>query len=153
MTQPISSFSGKYHFLSNFYPCSIKWEGIIWPSTEHAYQAAKSNDPQIRQRILEAATPAIAKKMGKKVLMRPDWDSIRRSVMLRLVSVKFFGDVLLKEELWKTGDLLLIEGNWWGDTYWGICQGAGENHLGKILMIVRDLITAEYGTFDKALMS
>jgi len=132
-----------YFFLSNFYPYSISYEGITYPSNEHAYQAAKSLDDGVRKEIMRCGSAAAAKKMGQQVILRPDWNQIKLKVMEDLVRAKFLSPgVALKFSLWNTGDALLIEGNYWHDRYWGQCFCAkhnweGENHLGEILMKVR----------------
>jgi N-glycosidase YbiA len=127
---PIDSFKGEYAFLSNFYPFGSK-------SLEHFYQAFKTEDSEMQLRILSAPTAAQAKKLGKQAALRGDWDEIKDEIMLKLVRYKFTV-WHLREALLATGDRELIEGNWWGDTYWGVCKGKGENRLGKILMQVRD---------------
>lgn len=79
-----------------------------------------------------------AKKLGKLVTIRPDWDEIKVEVMYEIVKAKFHYNPDLREMLLATEDAELIEGNWWGDTFWGVCKGQGLNNLGKILMRVRD---------------
>lgn len=134
----INKFDGQFAFLSNFFPCVIIGEDeIVYPSVEHYFQAQKTNDLIQRQKIAEAQTPGIAKRMGRKVVLRSDWEEVKDKVMLFAVRQKFkdprFGSLLLA-----TGDAELIEGNYWGDTYWGVdINKGGENHLGKILMQVR----------------
>lgn len=132
----ISQFSEQYAFLSNFWPCKINYEGTVYDSAEHAYQAAKSLLPWERQCIAAASTPGKAKRMGRKVTLRPDWDDVKIQVMSDIVSIKF-QDQELAEMLLATGDEELVEGNHWNDTFWGICRGQGTNWLGKILMQVR----------------
>jgi ribA/ribD-fused uncharacterized protein len=136
MTNEINSFSGDYRWLSNFYPCLIEYEGKFYPSVEHAFQAAKTTDEHMRLRIGAAATPGRAKRLGRKVALRSDWDVVKLEVMATLVRIKF-ADPDLGKLLNDTGAAELIEGNTWGDTFWGVCRGVGENHLGKILMEVR----------------
>ncbi len=131
----IDKFEGKYRFLSNFYPSKITVV-FDYPTVEHAYQAAKCVLPIDRVNISHAATPGQAKRLGRKVLMLDNWDNIKLDVMKDLVYQKFSNDPLLSMLL-DTGDAELIEGNTWGDVYWGVYQGMGENHLGKILMQVR----------------
>lgn len=134
----IDKFDGKYRFLSNFYNGWVVYDGDIYHTVEQAYQAAKTLSLKEREKIQLAKTAAEAKKLGKKVTMRPDWDNIKLSVMEGLVKDKFVNSPILKDWLLDTGDEELVEGNWWGDTFWGVCKGVGENHLGKILMKVRD---------------
>lgn len=132
----ITSFSGVYRFLSNFWPCSIGYYGIVYPSVENAYQALKCVDPEDRRRFVDA-TPGLAKSLGKTVELRPDWDLVKLFFMRELVAQKFRNDEDLKVRLKNTGDQELVEGNTWGDKFWGVCKGQGQNHLGKILMEVR----------------
>ena len=84
-----------------------------------------------------AETPGLAKKLGRKATIRPDWEKIKLPIMEYLLRQKF-GDKTLKALLIGTGDAELVEGNMWGDTYWGVCKGKGENHLGKLLMKIRE---------------
>lgn len=123
--------------MSNFYPVSIEYEGLIYPSVEHAFQAAKTVSVYQRAGILEAPTPTLAKRMGKQVTLRPNWEDIKIRVMESLIKQKFQHKEL-KEKLLATGNEELIEGNWWGDTFWGVYKGKGFNYLGKILMKIRE---------------
>lgn len=130
-------FRGPYEFLSNFYPCKIMWEGIEYPSTEHAYQASKTLDENMRRVIAAAETPRRAKRLGKSVSVRKDWDKVKLGIMEGILRVKF-SQPLFKLKLLNTGDTLLEEGNTWGDTFWGVCNGIGENNLGILLMKIRE---------------
>lgn len=138
----ILEFKKQYSFLSNFHPCDVEFEGKIYPSTEHAYQAAKTLNNDEREIIRTVSTAKEAKKMGKVVSLRPDWEEVKLDVMLNLCRKKFKGSEELKQKLLDTGGAVLQEGNWWGDRFWGIDikTGIGENHLGKILMKIRDEI-------------
>lgn len=133
---PITKFSGKYRFLSNFFPCNIKddyW--LVYPSVEHAFQAAKSLDRKIRECFLNGSAGE-AKIKGRRVEIRGDWEQVKVSVMKEFLRQKFTQEPL-KTKLLETGDALLVEGNTWGDTFWGVCNGEGQNMLGKLLMEVR----------------
>lgn len=141
--EPIASFEKEYRFLSNFWPCEIRYGGFTFPSTEHAYQAAKTLDMEDRRRISLAKTPGEAKKMGRAVTMRPDWDDVKEQVMRQLLLIKF-GDPILMTRLKDTGTRELIEGNHWGDFYWGVCGGRGLNKLGKLLMLLRSSYSSVY---------
>lgn len=133
----IDSFRGDFGFLSNFYESSIWINGDRYPSVEHAYQAAKAGDEVTKKMIREAKTPGIAKKLGQSCQLPYDWDTKKVSVMRDLVREKF-KNPLLRSLLLATGDAVLVEGNHWNDRFWGVCRGAGQNWLGKILMEVRD---------------
>lgn len=133
----IDDFHGENRFLSNFHPSPFIWDGEAWPTVEHAYQAMKSKDPKYRANILSNAKPFTAKEKGQRVVLRQDWYHIRINVMTQCVRAKFFQIPELAKLLLATGEQELIEGNTWDDAFWGVCKGKGENHLGKILMKVR----------------
>lgn len=135
----ITKFEGEHRFLSNFYAVKIEYAGLVYPTVEHAYQAAKSDSVAERMFIARAETPGKAKKIGKMLALRPDWESVKDNVMLALLFEKF-EQPDLAQRLLNTGESLLIEGNTWGDKYWGVCDGEGLNKLGKLLMFVRDHI-------------
>lgn len=134
--ETISRFDGQYSCLSNFYPSPIQIEERLYATVEHAFQAMKTLDENDKDSICAAATPGIAKRMGRKVKLRSDWEDIKLEVMKNLLFSKF-GDPVLLEKLKLTGNANLIEGNTWGDRFWGVCDGVGENHLGKLLMQIR----------------
>jgi len=133
----INRFDKEYSFLSNFYSSPIWDDGIVYPTVEHYFQAMKTLDPNQRRTISMAATPGIAKRMGRKVQLRKDWEQVKEHYMLFALRQKFL-DPTLKERLLATGDTYLEEGNTWHDTYWGVCNGVGENRLGYLLMQVRE---------------
>lgn len=133
----ITNFRGRFRFLSNFWPVDIIFEGDAYPSVEHAYQAAKTLHKDDRDVIRRANTPGIAKRLGKKVPMRDDWDEVKLTIMRELLIQKFKSKTL-RSRLRELADVQLIEGNYWGDTFWGVCKGKGENRLGKLLMEIRD---------------
>ncbi len=135
----IDSFEGPNHFLSNFFPVVVERLGVVFPSVEHAYQAAKSHDPRTHATVAAASTAGAAKKIGRMLELRSDWDNVKLGVMRDLLHQKFTHPEL-RRLLLATGDALLIEGNWWGDTYWGVCKGEGLNHLGLLLMEVREML-------------
>lgn len=135
----ISSFEGRWAFLSNFYPVVIEHDGIKYPSLEHAYQAMKTLDHVTRLRISREPTAAGAKARGNRlppILKRSEWPEIKVNVMLVLLRMKFFREGLA-QQLMDTMPHDLVEGNDWNDTFWGVCHGQGENQLGKLLMQVR----------------
>jgi len=133
----IDSFRDEHEFLSNYFPSRIEYRGLVYPTVEHAYQAAKTADPQVRERIRSAATPDESKEIGRAHCDRPDWEDVKLPVMYDLTVLKYT-DPELRKRLLSTGDATLVEGNDWGDSFWGSCAGTGDNHMGKILMRVRD---------------
>lgn len=134
----IDSFKGNYRFLSNFYPSKVNFDGIEFPSVENAYQAAKNFDRE-RRLLFVNLTASQAKKEGKRIIIRPDWDEVKIAIMTNLVEEKFTKNLDLLQKLLETEDAELVEGNSWGDVFWGVCKGKGQNHLGKILMQVREM--------------
>ena len=132
----IDSFTSQHRFLSNFEPARVTLDGLVYRTVEHAYQAAKTEDFAERSRVWAAPSAAAAKKLGRRVTLRPDWECVKLGVMEDFLRQKFRYDPL-KSQLRATGDALLVEGNAWGDTYWGVCCGVGENHLGRLLMKIR----------------
>jgi ribA/ribD-fused uncharacterized protein len=137
----INIFRGQYRFLSNFEGPEIEFEGLRYKTLEAAFQAAKTTDPAEKLYIQSLPTPGQAKRAGRRVTLRPDWESVKLSVMETLLRQKFsqgpWGEWLLATE-----DEDLIEGNTWGDIFWGVCGGIGENHLGILLMKIRTELRA-----------
>lgn len=145
----INSFRGEYRFLSNFIHSPITIEihadlteipksvEITYPTVEHAYQASKSGKLADWYRFREFDSPGQAKRAGKLVKLRNNWHEIKLDMMSGLINAKFDQNPELAKLLIATGDEELIEGNTWGDVYWGQDSGRGENNLGKILMEVR----------------
>jgi ribA/ribD-fused uncharacterized protein len=128
-----------YEFLSNFHPATVRLDGAEYPTVEHAYQAAKTLDVLEREHVRSAATPALAKERGRQVTVRPHWNDLKVAVMRDLLAQKF-SDPVLCERLAATAPLELIEGNTWGDRFWGVYEGEGENWLGRLLMEIRDAV-------------
>lgn len=141
----IDSFDGDYFFLSNFYPSPIvgKDDGISYPTVEHYFQAHKVMDLEEREKIAGARTPGLAKRAGRAVELRPDWEKVKIGIMWDALKLKF-ADPELKAKLLSTGNTELIEGNTWHDNYWGNCHcpkcinKVGYNQLGGLLCVVRE---------------
>ena len=135
----VYGFDGPYAFLSNFAPSPIEHEGVLYPTVEHAFAACKTFDRQKRVEIAAAATPGRAKRLGRAVPLRADWEEVKTDVMLALVRRKFDGHPSLLRQLIATGSAELVEANGWHDRVWGVdrATGLGENRLGIVLMIVR----------------
>jgi ribA/ribD-fused uncharacterized protein len=133
--EPICKFVGDWRFLSNFYDRPLIFDGIAYRSSEAAYQAQK--DPAIAKEFADLS-PTDAKALGRWVTPRADWNEARVEVMRRVLRAKFDQNLDLWAKLVATAPRRLIEGNTWGDTFWGRCRGKGENWLGKLLMELRD---------------
>ena len=140
MPDIITRFRGPFKFLSNLYSTPITYKGHTYCCLEAAYQAQKSLDPAIQERFTNIRLPYKSRGMGQSIkTIRPDWFDIRISIMEELLYIKF-SHPQLKEWLQCTGQSKIVECNTWGDTFWGIYNGVGENHLGTLLMKVRDTL-------------
>lgn len=140
MSNAITEFKDDNSFLSNFYIAPVVYQGVRFENSEAAYQAAKCPN-----RMLEfcGLTPSEAKKLGRRVVLRIDWEEVKFGVMYQACKAKFTQNPDLAQKLIATGDAELVEGNTWGDRIWGVCDGVGENNLGKILMRIREELTKE----------
>lgn len=134
--EKIASLRGKYGFLSNFYDAPIEYNGVVYKSSECAYQAEKCADEGEKAKFAEYDAKE-AKKMSHRIKMRPDWPEVKLGIMREILYAKFTQHPNLAQKLLETGDLYIEEGNKWKDTYWGVCDGVGENNLGKLLMEIR----------------
>jgi ribA/ribD-fused uncharacterized protein len=140
----IIEFRGEYRWLSNFAEAEVEWEGRKFSTTEAAYQAAKTTIVEEIEYVQQAPTPGRARRRGQKVTMRDDWDEVKISVMRHLLEQKFripeYRDLLLA-----TGGHHLMEGTTWKDAFWGVSldTGMGTNHLGRLLMDIRDQLYKE----------
>lgn len=144
MVTEITSFQGCYRFLSNFFPALVRFEERWYTSVEHAYQAAKTLDEETRLVVCNLPTPGSAKRVGRHLKLRDGWEEMKLSVMESLVREKFKLHEL-RNMLVETHPAYLVEGNTWHDNFWGVClcnetceSSDGLNHLGKILMKVRE---------------
>ena len=138
----IKGFFSDYRFLSNFWPAPSAYQGVIYPTSENAYQAAKVVEHQ-RQEFVDVR-PETAKSLWKSphffrtTKTKEGWDAIKYDVMLEIIVSKFLKNRDLRKKLMETNCKFLEETNWWRDTYWGVCKGTGENKLGRLLMNTRD---------------
>lgn len=135
----INCFTGKYFFLSNFYEAPVIYNGVCYGSNEAAYQAQKTTDENKRLEF-HSLNPSRAKSLGRRLILRPDWEDIKTQVMYEICFAKFTQNKHLGNKLIETGNSYLEEGNTWGDKVWGTVDGDGENRLGEILMKVREQI-------------
>lgn len=138
----ITSFRGEYFFLSNFYPAKVTYDGMEFKNNEAAFQAAKC--PERAKEFCNLGASE-AKRLGRKVKLRKDWEKIKVQVMYDICTAKFTSNPDLMIKLLNTKDEILIEGNNWGDRTWGVCNGVGKNVLGKILMLIRKELNEKQG--------
>lgn len=130
----IRGFSEPEHrFLSNFEPAAVMLDGLLYHTVEHAYRAAKTTSVHERLRVSACTTPGRAKRAGRQVTMRPDWDRVKVMIMADLIKQKFT-HLHLREQLLLTGDAHIVEFNTWGDKFWGVTDSGGDNMLGRLLM-------------------
>lgn len=140
----INKFRGKYYFLSNYYESPVEYNGITYLNNEAAFQAQKTTD--INERIkFSNLDPSEAKKLGRKISLRKDWEEVKENYMYKIVKAKFAQNLDIKQKLIDTYPNELIEGTTgWHDNIWGNCEChrckniVGQNKLGKILMKVRE---------------
>ena len=133
----IREFIDAYAFLSNFYHSPVKYRNLIYLNAEAAFQAQKESCEKDKEQYTRM-NPAQAKLVGRNCNLREDWEEIKEQTMYEIVKAKFTQNEVLARLLLATGDAYLEEGNWWHDTTWGVCNGVGQNKLGKILMRVRE---------------
>lgn len=136
----INEFRGEYDFLSNFVDCPIEMDGWVYKSVEHAYQSMKSHDKQWKTYCCDQTNSASDIKVkSKKINIRKDWDSVKYDIM-KVCLIQKYNIEPFRSKLIDTGDDFIMEGNWWGDVYWGVDlkTNKGENNLGKIIMEIRD---------------
>ena len=140
----IRGFFGDYRWLSNFHLCPVKYEETTYPSSENAFQAAKFA-PELRVQFT-TCTPGQAKRLGKSIRMTPeelkDWDDKKVQVMWEVTLTKYGNNQDLRDLLFRTTHKILEETNWWGDRFWGVCDGTGQNYLGTTIMGVRSMLWA-----------
>lgn len=116
-TADILSFTEEFAFLSNFHFATVRLDGVAYPTVEHAFQAAKTDDPDERRAVRESSSPAQAKRLGKRVKLRGDWETVKIGIMESLVRQKFTAHPDLRAALVATGERRLVEGNTWGDAF------------------------------------
>lgn len=145
----IYQFKGQYRFLSNFFECQVCVFGYRHPTAEHAFQSHKATTLDWQERIRQAVSPQEAKRLGRYAPLKGDWEEVRTDVMSKVVMAKFTQNTSLARLLMDTGDQFLVEGNTWGDKFWGVeiavdgSLGDGHNWLGHILMNVREHLVGE----------
>lgn len=133
----ILGFFGEHRWLSNFAPATIEFVGLYFPTVEHAYVASKTTDFKKQEEISKVVSPGKVKRLGRELVLRSDWDMVKMKFMYEFLKQKFnyetYANLLLSTE-----NAYLEETNTWGDTFWGVCNGVGQNNLGKLLMQIRD---------------
>jgi ribA/ribD-fused uncharacterized protein len=141
--EPIRGFVGELDFLSNFYPSPFTWKGEVYKTAEHAYQAAKTENKEEQEKIIEAETPGRAKRLGSKATLRENWDRKKVIIMSDILKAKFTSTPELRAKLRDTAPRPIFEENTGGDEFWGVCNGKGNNFLGRVLEALRDLDSIE----------
>lgn len=142
--ETIKEFQDEYRWLSNFAPVKVEYGGMVFPSTENAYQAMKGISLAHAFKCT-SCDPSVSKKLGKICELRPNFDEIKLQLMYNLNLRKYLNEKY-KQLLLDTGDMNIVEGNYWHDNFWGDCycprckNFKGENNLGIIIMKIRDII-------------
>jgi ribA/ribD-fused uncharacterized protein len=143
MNDDIRIFSGEFDYMSNFYFSKTVIGKFIYDTVEHYFQSRKAVTDREEREIRETSTPGKAKRMGRKIKIRADWEKIKYDVMFIGVKFKFEQHPDIAKKLKVTGDRLIVEGNNWHDNIWGDCHCPkcehiiGKNLMGKILMEIR----------------
>lgn len=133
----IFGFFGSYRFLSNYHICNVEYNGVVFQTTEAAYQAAKFTNPQV-WKIFAGLRHVDCRIIGQSIVQPSDWKVKRIRVMFDVNQSKY-KDATLRELLQNTGNRRLVEANDWGDVFWGTTpDGAGQSILGNLLMCIRD---------------
>lgn len=134
----VHCFRNEYRFLSNFWDAPVTYKGLTYQNAEAAFQAQKCIDEAEKEQFTTLRSNE-AKRLGRHVQLRPNWENVKLPIMEEIVRAKFTQNEDLKAMLLATGDLVLEEGNAWGDTFWGVDAKSreGRNHLGRILMRIR----------------
>lgn len=146
----IDSFSGDNRYLSNFYQTEVPYKGLVFPSSEYAFAAAKTDDPEDHLIISQLPTSREAKSYGRNVDLIGNWEVVKFAEMSKIVDAKFRNSDSIRYRLIDTSNAILIEGNTWHDQIWGSCFCSkhknlpGDNALGVILMHTRMTLKAEY---------
>ena len=143
----VHSFRNEYRFLSNFWDAPVTYRGLTYQNAEAAFQAQKCLDEAEKEQFCVLRSNE-AKRLGRHVRLRPDWENVKLPIMEEILRAKFTQNEDLKQLLLSTGELVLEEGNTWGDTFWGVDAKTreGRNHLGRILMRIRkELQTGQAG--------
>lgn len=137
----IQEFKEEYRWLSNFLPCKISLRGRIFYSVEHAYMSEKNNSDSWKDLCASHIPAGEIKKLSKEIKLRPDWEEVKLLVMEHCLRQKF-NQAPYSDKLKGTGDIHIQEGNYWNDTFWGVCLRTNEglNHLGKLIMKIREEI-------------
>jgi ribA/ribD-fused uncharacterized protein len=139
LTGHVHGLFGKHRPLSNFHKEPFLWSGIVWPASENAYMACKV-DPCKPDPKFALLDPKDAKDAGRKVALCVNWEQDKLLIMQEILTAKFRQCPVARQTLKDTKTAFIEETNWWRDSFWGCYQGAGENHLGKILTRIRALI-------------
>jgi ribA/ribD-fused uncharacterized protein len=142
----VKGFFGEYRWLSNYHMCEVIYNGEAYTSSEAAYQAAKTEDEYVKG-LIRKMGPKESRDYTRKMKPRKDWEAIKKQVMYDVLVDKFSRNVILKEKLLETGAKYLEETNYWNDTFWGVCEGKGKNHLGETLMKIRNELKLEKNGF------
>lgn len=139
----ITRFRGEYAVFSNLYGLPVRFGKYTFPTAEAAFQAMKTKDEKLWVWFAACGDPVEARKKGRSIRLREDWDKVKDMYMYLIVKAKFMQNPKARHLLLSTGTQPLAEGNTHGDTYWGVCRGHGQNKLGKILMRVRRELLAQ----------
>lgn len=144
--ETVRFYAGEFGYcFSNFSAFAVEWNGRAWPTSEHAYQAAKFDDPAIVEAIATAPSAHAALKLAEvhAASIRPSWPEEKRAVMKEICRAKLDQHEYVQRTLERSGNTPLVEDSP-KDSYWGCgADGNGENHLGVIWMELREELRPE----------
>jgi ribA/ribD-fused uncharacterized protein len=138
----VQAFRGDYNYLSNFWLVDVEYNGVVYPSVEHAYMSAKSDDPQWKSYCANRnISPSDVKKNSTHVRLVNNWNRLKLVVMEECLRSKFNKEPY-RSKLLTTDNENIQEGNVWNDVFWGVDltvnPNKGENHLGRLIMKIRE---------------
>lgn len=149
----IREFQGENRWLSNFAPVKIVLDDLVYPSVEHAYMSAKSDEDTWKIFCTNPNnTAGQVKRKSRNICLIDGWGLKKLEVMRGCLEQKFNQEPY-KTNLLNTGEEHIQEGNRWGDKFWGVClkSDKGHNHLGKMIMSIREGLMMEqfYNFYDE----
>lgn len=135
----IPYYENSYFALNNFSAHTIKYNGIFYPTAEHAFHGAKFDDEKIKEEIRNTTSPLEAFELGKKykLLRKTNWNEIKVNILYEILKEKVKQHEEVKKVLLSTNEEEIVEDNP-NDDFWGNGKdGSGQNQTGKILMKIR----------------
>jgi ribA/ribD-fused uncharacterized protein len=139
---PVFFYPKEFYVFDNFSSFQVEYDGQLWPTSEHAFQAAKFKgfEPDVVQQVLEARSAHDAQKIAHKYKGKrnPDWEDVAEGIMKDILRCKVEQHPYVLKKLLESGDREIIEDSW-RDSEWGWGENRdGENKLGKLWVEIRE---------------